>query len=461
MQKARPMLTHQSFEHLSHVHQQFLKDIGTTTGCAAKWFQSTVHLQNGLTQSCYNTPQHKIDLQQLQITPKALHNTSEKAAQREQMKKNQRPKGCEFCWRMEDQNSHILSDRQRWNGYLGAQEDVKSLSQKPANFMFDPKVLEVSFSNLCNFMCGYCHPKNSSRFFNEIQQYGPYKETAHSCDTHFMNVLSEDDNPYLDAFWKWWPDLSRQLKTIRLTGGEPLIQRSTQILFEKLLEDPRPQLNLYINSNLGMTPKIFAARCAEIRKLLDTKSIRKIKFVTSLDTWGKQAEYIRYGMDLEIFKQNVNDYLEKFPQHDISFTVTFNIFSLPQFTDLMEYWLQLKRKFNGSSAQNRIRTDLNILAEPIVFSYLLLPDEVALPMFDRCIQFAKDNMDPRGLNGFTNLVAADLLKLRNDFILSRLEPNVLARSRKQFVHFFRQYDERKGLSLTSTFPEFKELVESW
>ncbi len=449
-----------SFEAMSARNKKFLSEIGTPTGCAAKWFQSTLHLQNGLTQSCYNTPQHKIDLEMVKVSPKALHNTVEKAFQRSAMKKGLRPAGCEYCWRVEDQNAETFSDRHRWNGYLGKDSDTKILKDLPANFMFNPKVLEVSFSNQCNFMCGYCHPKNSSRFYNEIQQFGPYKGNSHQCDINFIKIHDEDNNPYLDAFWLWWSELSLHLGTIRLTGGEPLVQKSTQRLFDRLLAEPRPNMNLCINSNFGMSPQLFQKHCATVRNLIDKKCVRKIEFFTSIDAWGSQAEYIRHGLNLEIFKQNVDHYMDTFPEYDLSVMVTFNIFSLPNFIPLMQYWLDLKKKHN-TGPQNRLRTDLNILTEPLVFSYLLLPEEYAIPKFDESLSFANANFDSTGMKGFTNLVTADLLKVKNDYLLNRLEPEKLKEARRDFVCFFEQYDSRKKLNLRETFNDFAPFVDNW
>ena len=34
--------------------------------------------------------------------------------------------------------------------------------------------------------------------------------------------LAQDENPYLTAFWKWWPELYKNLEVFPMTGGEPL-----------------------------------------------------------------------------------------------------------------------------------------------------------------------------------------------------------------------------------------------
>ena len=35
--------------------------------------------------------------------------------------------------------------------------------------------------------------------------------------------LSDEDNPYTRAWWRWWPELVKGLRTLRITGGEPLM----------------------------------------------------------------------------------------------------------------------------------------------------------------------------------------------------------------------------------------------
>ena len=43
---------------------------------------------------------------------------------------------------------------------------------------YNPKYVEVSFSNTCNFKCSYCGPQYSSKWVEEINQFGPYKTST-------------------------------------------------------------------------------------------------------------------------------------------------------------------------------------------------------------------------------------------------------------------------------------------
>lgn len=69
-----------------------------------------------------------------------------------------------------------------------------------------------------------------------------------------MPIHHTEHNPYVEAFWKWWPDLYRDLHTFRITGGEPLLSKDTWKILDYIIEQPNPnkKLNLAINSNLGV-----------------------------------------------------------------------------------------------------------------------------------------------------------------------------------------------------------------
>ena len=59
--------------------------------CMAKWLWSSIHLTNGLTNSCFLPPLHKIDPEAVKKNPRALHNTPEKKQQRAMMLKGEQP----------------------------------------------------------------------------------------------------------------------------------------------------------------------------------------------------------------------------------------------------------------------------------------------------------------------------------------------------------------------------------
>jgi organic radical activating enzyme len=83
-----------------------------------------------------------------------------------------------------------------------------------------------------------------------------------------MPYLASDHNPYVEAFWKWWPEMYQDLHTFRITGGEPLLSKDTFKLLDYIIETPNPnkKLSLCINSNLGIPKKLFDEFVLKVEK---------------------------------------------------------------------------------------------------------------------------------------------------------------------------------------------------
>jgi len=257
------------------------------TMCMAKWLQVSIHLPQGLTQSCYHPPTHKIPLHELEITPKALHNTVEKVLQRKDMWEGKRPEGCQYCWNIEDApDGPHLSDRhyrssEWWVGDDGWNEVVEGGWDENLN----PRYVEVNFNQACNFKCTYCSPHLSTEWEKEIKEYGPIKMSGGTHNnieslrkTGLMPIeTSQKENPYVKAFWEWWPDLYKDLKVFRMTGGEPLMDKNTFKIFNYIVDNPNPDLELSITSNL----------CPPQDKLFDNflKSMKKMENTIDDETY--------------------------------------------------------------------------------------------------------------------------------------------------------------------------------
>ncbi len=112
-----------------------------------------------------------------------------------------------------------------------------------------------------------------------------------------MPIHHKDHNPYVEAFWKWWPDLYRDLHTFRITGGEPLLSPDTWKILDYIIDHPNPnkKLNLAINSNLGIPDNLIDKFIEKVKRIEDEGRVNEFIVFTSVDAWGAQAEYIRNG----------------------------------------------------------------------------------------------------------------------------------------------------------------------
>ena len=66
-------------------------DIKSASFCAAKWYNATIWLGSGMTTSCHHPLPHKVGIAEVELNPKALHNTERKKMEREMMQQGERP----------------------------------------------------------------------------------------------------------------------------------------------------------------------------------------------------------------------------------------------------------------------------------------------------------------------------------------------------------------------------------
>jgi len=180
--------------------------------CLAKWTQVTMHLSTGMTHSCHHPAPHKIPLREIRRNPSALHNTRFKKMKRKEMLEGKRPDECNYCWNVED-NSDSFSDRVFKSSEPWSIDSFDEIANSSWKTDFNPKYVEVSFSNTCNFKCAYCGPQYSSKWVEEIEKHGPYKTSTNFNQIDSLRERDEmpfkqnEENPYVEAFWEWWPDL--------------------------------------------------------------------------------------------------------------------------------------------------------------------------------------------------------------------------------------------------------------
>lgn len=427
--------------------------------CLAKWMHCTLHLMTGHTHSCYLPPTHKVPLKELARDPSALHNTEYKKSVRRQMKKGERPKECSICWGVEDLPGLHYSDRH----YRGVDswtmpffEKIKAMD--PAENI-NPAYLEVSWSSACNFKCMYCSPAISTEWMKEIKVHGGYKLSQHehqSLDwfkSQKLLPMSEDENPYIEAFWKWWPSLVKDLMFFRVTGGEPLLSRHTFTLLQWLIDNPQPHLELSINSNFCIPDGQLDKFMGLMKTLMQKEKIKTHILHTSLDTWGTHAEYIRHGLDMERFQRNVHMYLSEIPNASIAFMCTYNILSLPKFVEFLQWILDLRRKYNSPTQQ--VFLDIPHLQGPSMFACNILTNDFDF-MIDDQIEFMEKNHDE--LYGIKQTEIQKMCRIR-DWMRNKPNATELARHRKDFALFIQEHDRRRNKNFHETFPELSTFFQ--
>jgi hypothetical protein len=427
------------------------------TFCLAKWHHTTIYLQTGETHSCYHPAPHAISLKEIALNPNALHNTQQKLSERAAMIDGEKPSGCNYCWNIEALGEDYISDRKERNASIYTDERfaaIKSNPLKPVN----PQYIEISFGNECNFKCGYCHPKHSSSYYKEIKDYGPYTTVKnHRNDIDWFRIHEEETNPYVAAWWEWWPEVRKTLTILRITGGEPLLQQSTWKLLEDLEQNPLPNLELNINSNFGVKPILIDRLVEKVNNLVSNGKIKDFKIFTSIDTWGKPAEYIRTGLDLTVWERNLDTYLTK-TNLPVTFMITFNILTVTNFQRLLEKILEWRVKYNGfdQNKWQRIRFDTPFLKEPLQYDMNILPKDQFMPYMYNHLNFIKNNLDDKDRAKFSELEFEKFKRVVHYMETTKYTEEKVKEGKKDFFNWFNEYDNRRGTNLLTTFPLLTE-----
>jgi organic radical activating enzyme len=451
-------------QRLGHIKQVI--DNVSPSFCAAKWTQVTIHLQTGMTHSCHHPMQHKIPLEEIKTNPSALHNTSYKKNLRAKMLNGERPRECDYCWRVEDTEGAHFSDRILKTAEEWSYPYMHKIVNAPWDDNTIPSYVEVSFGNGCNFKCGYCSPDISSKWMEEAVKYGPYNlehtvfnNVQRLKELDRMPIPDREDNPYVDAWWQWWPELYPNLHTFRITGGEPLMNKNTFRTLDYIEANPNPNLNFAINTNLCLPDSIIDKTIAQMNRITSSKAVKKLHIYTSADTYGPHAEYIRNGMDYRQWYKNVQRIINECPDISVTIMVTFNVMSLPMFKYFLEDVAAIKNDrsiVRTDTRKHPLYVDFPYLRHPEFLSSLIASDSMKAS-FNECVDYIKENLghghkQPDHFGFYQHeLHAAE--RIQHLLANHKLSEEQLRKNRRSFALFIEEHDKRRGTNFKVTFPE--------
>lgn len=450
------------------------------TLCLAKWNQVTVHLGTGITHSCHHPAPHKILLDEIAVNPSALHNTRYKKEQRKLMLEGRRPNECDYCWRVEDAHtnpdeSQVYSDRITKSSESWSLPYLNRVKNSRWDTNVNPKYMEVSFDTTCNFKCAYCGPSFSSTWRQEIEQHGPYQlETGALYDLSWLEKIGQiplpitKPNPYIDAFWAWWPDAVKDIEIFRITGGEPLLSKQVFKVLDYLIENPQPQIEFNINSNLGVPVEIMDKFIEKMQIIQDKKAVKSFKVYTSNEAHGRQAEYIRYGLNYPEWVTNCHRVLAEIPDSQLTVMAAYNVLSLPSFKLMMDDIIDMKWKYTHQPVRkNPVGLDVPYIRWPeflaawvVDAKYLHYVEDAVTHMFRNIHQM---NWPPLCGKGFfdyeVNRFERLFYTIREEMMKVSKDSNRLNTLRANFAEYIYQYDQRRGTDFNEVFPEFAEFYQ--
>lgn len=458
------MINSQHSDHLKNTKIEL--DKVSDSFCVAKWKQVTMHLQNGMNHSCHHPKAHVVPIEEIKKNYKSLHNSEFKKYQRKLMLEGKRPNECDYCWRVEDTQSGSYSDRIYKSASQWALPFINEITKNDYDFDIDPSYVEVSFSNVCNFKCSYCAPHISSQWMEEIEKYGPYPTSSEYNTLKWikrdnqMPIPNREENLYVDAFWKWFPEMYKNLIHFRITGGEPLLSKDTFKVLDYVIENPNNNLELSINTNLNPPDEIFDRFLQKLKIITSENKVKKVKLFTSAEAYGKQAEYIRHGLDYNKWLYNIQKTFHTVPNIGFTLMSTYNLLSIPSYELFLKDLLQIKKEFTKSSnSENVFLLDIPYLRYPEHQS-VFIREPFMVDILSKQVEFMKTNINTNNNIGFHDYEIDKLLRIFN-LIKNINENNKMDINRKDFVLFVDEHDKRRKTNFLETFPELNSTYNKW
>jgi len=322
--------------------------IKTATACQLKWAWSTINLQLGKTASCHRVSSHSFDTNTFNF-----HNTPQKLAQRKTMLEGQ--------WPTNDPSNIVTPGTTTCESYCGAIEKT-GLGQSDRQFFLTipnltpkelyhdatainvtPTILEVYIDNTCNLSCVYCVPELSSRIDFEMKKHGPFNKNGLVLHSEYHRQSNYDQIE--QNFWKYFQSNIESIERLHLLGGEPFYQRQFDTFLEFFENNPCPNLEFNIVTNLMLSKSKLENYVERLKELLVKRKLKRLDITASIDCWGPQQEFVRYGLDLKQWQENF-EYLiaQRWIKLNINNAISvLTIKTLPDLLELLNVWNKDRR----------------------------------------------------------------------------------------------------------------------
>ena len=252
----------------------------------------------------------------------------------------------------------------------------------------------------------------------------------------------KEENPYVTAFWDWWEDgLSESLEELRVTGGEPLMSDQVWKLFDWFENNPS-DMRFAVNSNL------IAKKSIVDRLIEKSQGVKKFHLYTSCEATGKQAEYIRDGLDYELWTNNITRFIKEGNYEGINIMMTINSLCLFSITDFLDDVFKLKELTKSKTPVFSV----NLLRFPSFQSPLSQPDHIKDYLRENLSNWYEENKDRPYWHDFEKASVERLI----DYLVIVDAPHRRTSDKmtlwRDFKTFYGQYDKRRDRSI-SVFPE--------
>lgn len=349
--------------------------------------------------------------------PIKMWNSEEFVSLRKEFVGNQQSKICDRCWKQESFGGQSLRRRLFANHPYDKKGLVDFIN---IDHQSGPKQINIMVGNKCNLRCRICSA-SSSVTWNVEGKY--YKDTykKESASRYISNIKKpiEFSLEQIEEIYQ----MSNNVERIEFYGGEPLLDKPTLVLLEKLVASGRSQdIVLFYNTNMTIRPST--------EQLNLWRQFKNVELNLSMDDVGDRFTYNRYPGKWQDVDQFVNSLDRTFLSPMIITTVSvLNIFYLPEITNQAD-------KYN-------IPVFFNTLHNPDYYDIRYLPEDIKVLIKNRI----ETNIEKHWLFKVNNLL---------NMLDSKDQPNYF----EEMSFWIRAKDKYRSENFKETFPEYYSMIAS-
>jgi radical SAM protein with 4Fe4S-binding SPASM domain len=396
--------------------------------CMAPWIQLHVQPQGEVTPCCMSAYKGGpvADLRENSDLAAAWNSEKMKHV-RLNMIEGKQSSICSNCYSHEKLGKS--SDRIQYNrDYANYYDRVKSMLPDGTVGDTTIPVLDIRFSNKCNYKCRICNSSNSSLLYEEDLKLGKID----SGSSKEMKATGDDT-----IFWKSYKRLLPTAKRLHFAGGEPLFMDEHYEVLEYLISIGNTDVNLSYNTNFS-TLRYKRYNIIEI-----WNKFRKVDVWASLDGMGERGDYQRKGQRWKEIETSIRLIQNQCSAVVFGIDVTvsvLNIFHIPEF-----YQYMVENKFVHPDRMN-----LYYLHGPDYFSVTNLTPalkEKAAALYETFI-----SGDLSQVQGFENM------KQHSAALIRYMQSDQLHKQ-EEFKKRILETDTLRNENFTKTFPELSDMMQ--
>lgn len=394
--------------------------------CMAPWIQLHAQTNGKAAPCCMSSIKDGNEIGDLRTNPNlaTAWNSANVKQLRLNMLNGKKSSICNNCY--EHEKIGKKSERHQYNNdFVRYYQRVKNTLPDGTVTERQVPVINLRFSNKCNYKCRICNSDYSTLWYEEEIKLG-------------LTPLQKDMKPVADEkmFWESFKEMLPGVERLHFAGGEPLFMDEHYEVLEHLIAIGKTDINLTYNTNFS-TLRYKKHNVIEL-----WNKFKKVDVWASLDGMGERGDYQRKGQKWGKIEENIREVNNecKTVCFGVNATVSiFNVLHIPEF-----YRHMLENKLVQAERMN-----LYPLYFPHAFSIANLTPALKQQVIDEYKNF--ENTFLKSLPA--NTPVKNHLKAIVTYLKSE-EKNLKA----EFQQKINAVDEIRNEKFAEVFPELAEMM---